>query len=273
MFQFRILTGQAIQITYTVTTTSPQITGIIGAPFFIGSTGLITIEGTNFGSGGGVTIGGVPMTPIVGGWTSTSITGTIPNNAVAGSQNVVVTVGGVPSNSDSIICYPYITGISPTLQMQGNAVTISGYGFGASQGTSSVEFTGGVGGTAAPWTNTSITVTVPNNASTGPVTVVVNPGSWVSNGVNLTVTANTNAHITSVTPARYLGDSGVNVTVNGAFTNFINGSTQAYITGITVNSVHRRKHDSGNGQYIRSSRGRSRGKDDHPGYRRTVRNC
>jgi hypothetical protein len=75
--------------------------------------------------------------------------------------------------------------VSPASGAVGTAVTIAGANFGSSQGSSTVKFNGT---TAAPtsWSATSIAVTVPAGATTGPVVVTV--GGQASSGVTFTVT-------------------------------------------------------------------------------------
>src|SRR4051812_17466432 len=83
-----------------------------------------------------------------------------------------------------------ITGISPGVVQAGGQVTITGTGFGASQGlANSISFAGTPASprvVASSWTATRITVTVPASAISGNVTVTVS--GKVSNVVGLTVT-------------------------------------------------------------------------------------
>ncbi len=66
-----------------------------------------------------------------------------------------------------------ITSISPIKGLTGTTVVISGTGFGTAQGSSKVTFNG-LTATASAWSDTSITVTVPQNAKSGNVVVTVN---------------------------------------------------------------------------------------------------
>lgn len=80
-----------------------------------------------------------------------------------------------------------IASVTPTKQIAGmdRTVTISGNGFGASQGTGRVQFVHGLSvavayATNAPvlsWSDTSITVRVPANASSGPLRVTTGSNS------------------------------------------------------------------------------------------------
>ena len=73
-----------------------------------------------------------------------------------------------------------ITSISPTNGLAGVTVAISGAGFGSSQGTSTVTFNGLMAAIGS-WGATSISATVPQNATSGNVIVTVN--GVQSNGV------------------------------------------------------------------------------------------
>jgi hypothetical protein len=77
-----------------------------------------------------------------------------------------------------------VTSLTPTSGPVGQAVTISGTGFGGSQGSSTVTFNG-VTATVSAWSDTSITAAAPTGATTGPVVVTVN--GQASNGVIFTV--------------------------------------------------------------------------------------
>ena len=144
-----------------------------------GTTGTsITINGSNFGASqlsSTVTFNGASATPT--SWSNTQIVTPVP--AAATNGNVVVTVGVVSSSGVSFSVVPNITGLSPLSGLAGTAVTITGTGFGPSQGSSTIAFNGA---TATPisWSDTSIVVSVPSGASTG--NVVLNVGGFNSLG-------------------------------------------------------------------------------------------
>src|SRR5207244_2590189 len=77
-----------------------------------------------------------------------------------------------------------ISSLSPTAAAAGQAVTITGINFGATQGSSSVTFNGTAATTIGAWSSTSITASVPAGATTGPVVVTVN--GVASNGATFT---------------------------------------------------------------------------------------
>lgn len=65
-----------------------------------------------------------------------------------------------------------LTDISPNLGTVGDAITLTGTGFGNTQGASTVSFAG-TAATPSAWSDTSITVPVPAGASSGRIIVTV----------------------------------------------------------------------------------------------------
>jgi hypothetical protein len=176
-------------VNFTVTP-PPAISSISPTSGPIGTNVIIT--GTNFGP----TVGTIQSFVTFNGsqtrasnWTDTSITAPVPAGATTG--NVLVNVGGVPSNGVlfTVTPAPSITTLSPTSGSVGTSVTITGANFGSSQGTSTVTFNGT---TASPtsWNATAIVVPVPTGATTG--NVVVTESGLPSNGVSFTVTTTSN---------------------------------------------------------------------------------
>ncbi len=202
--------------TPTINSLSPS-SGQIGAS--------VTITGTNFGTTQGtstVTFNGVSAT--ASNWSSTSLTVSVP---ITTTGNVVVTVGGVPSNAVSFtVLPPSITSLTPSSGQVGTSITIAGSGFGPSQASSTVSFNGTVASPTS-WTSSSIVVPVPTSATTGNVLVTV--AGMSSNGISFTVTPPPPS-ITSLTPSS--GAVGTAVTIAGA--NF--GTTQGTST-VTFNGT------------------------------------
>jgi hypothetical protein len=104
-------------------------------------------------------------------------------------------------------------------------VTITGSGFGTTQGSGTVTFNGV---TAAPpsWSATSIVVPVPTDATTGPVVVTV--GGIASDGVNFTVTP----QISGLSPTS--GPVGASVAINGTGFGATQGSGTVTFNGTTA---------------------------------------
>ena len=197
-------------------TVVPNISALSATSGTIGS--LITVTGTGFGASQGsstVAFNGTIATPTA--WASGSITVAVPNGAASG--NVIVTVGGVASSGVTFTVAPSITSLSATSGIAGAAITITGTGFGGSQGTSTVMFNG-VNASPTNWSASSITVPVPSAATAGNGTVVVTVGGIASNAAQFTVVPN----ITGLSPTS--GAVGTTVTISG--TSF--GSTPGSVT-------------------------------------------
>lgn len=158
----------------TISSVSPAV-GVPGQAVTISGSGFGATQGT-----GAVTFNGVPAT--VTAWTATAIGVTVPAGAATGS--VVVWVNSTPSNgmAFTVIPAPTISSISPDTGVAGQAVTLTGTNFTASQGT--VTFNG-VPGNISTWTDTSIVATAPGGVTSGPVVAAINGQS--SNGATFTV--------------------------------------------------------------------------------------
>jgi RHS repeat-associated protein len=125
------------------------------------------------------------------------------NLATVGFDNVTLTTG-------TPLTAPVVSTASPNPAGVGYPVTITGSGFGSTQGTSKVYFNSVPATVYGSWTNTSISATVPAGATNGPVSVVVN--SLGSNqNVSIVVVS---PMITSVTPPS--AEVGGTVTINGS---------------------------------------------------------
>jgi RHS repeat-associated protein len=100
--------------------------------------------------------------------------------ATATFDNVSISTTSTPG--------PAILSVSATTGSTGSPVTISGSGFGASQGSSEVTLNGSLVPITS-WSGTSIGVTIQAGATSGPLTVTVAPSMNVSNSVTFTVTS------------------------------------------------------------------------------------
>jgi RHS repeat-associated protein len=124
---------------------------------------------------------------------------------------------------------PNISSISPAYGGFGASVTINGSNFGSAQGSSSVLFNGVAAASVTSWSATQIVAVVPNTASTGPVTVIVN-GLGSNKNVSFTLY---NPVISSLTPP--FGPVGGTITITGSgFGAYANGTTVQF-NGVTAN--------------------------------------
>ena len=126
--------------------------------------------------------------------------------ATATFDNVSVSSASAPA--------PVITSVSATTGSIGSQVAISGTGFGGSQGNS-VVLLNGTAVTINTWSGTSISITIPGGATSGPLVVSVAPGMNDSNPVMFTVT-------TQPLPSSWL-DQDVGTTGVGGKASYANG--------------------------------------------------
>ncbi|MFA6569768.1 MAG: IPT/TIG domain-containing protein, partial [Bacteroidota bacterium] len=144
----------------------------------------ITISGIGFGSSQGTSIvsfSGANATQYIS-WSDTQIKVKVPTGAVTGT--VFITVNGKKSNevAFAIEANPIIlTSINPNSAKIGDAVTLTGNGFGSNRGSNYVSFNGTNATEYTNWSDTQIVCKVPNGAPSGQVTVTVDGSS--SNGV------------------------------------------------------------------------------------------
>jgi RHS repeat-associated protein len=127
---------------------------------------------------------------------------------------VVVTVNSVPGNAGVvfIVPNPVITSLSPPSAGVGGTVTLNGTDFGpgpGGQGGAQVSINGVVA-SAVNWLDTSVQVTVPTNATSGPVTLT--RYGVASNASQFTLTGQ--PAVTAVSPTA--GPIGSVVTITGS---------------------------------------------------------
>lgn len=161
----------------------------------------VTIQGTGFGVLQGtstVTYAGVTLIP--NAWSNTQIVVTIPSNAVTGGA-FIINVGGQVSNTSTAftITDPQLTSVSPASGLPGSQVTLTGRGFGTTQGRSYVSFNGQIA-QITTWSDSYIVciVPTPTNTSPGSVSVV----AWIdstksTNALTFTIQVPTISTITS----------------------------------------------------------------------------
>jgi YD repeat-containing protein len=205
-------------------TVSGGITGISPVQGVAGTS--VTITGTGFGSSQGsntVTFNGLAAT--VSNWSNTGITVLAPSGGTTGA--VAIQLNGISSIGQTFTFVPVISNLSPSSGPAGTSVTIAGSNFGASQGTSSVSF-GQIVGAPAQWSQNSITVPVPPNAATGPVTIVV--AGQTSNAVTFTVGTGSGAGSVNGTITQTDGVT----PISGASVTLLNGTTT--VASLTTSS-------------------------------------
>lgn len=205
---------------------TPVISSISAPAAMVGE--RIIVRGMGFGSGLGnseVLCGGLPT--VIVAWSDTLIEFSVPD--WVGEWDVVVRVNGRSSNSVRLAITappPEIVQLSPVSGAPGSAVTIDGRWFGTATGTVSFNQ---VAAPITTWTDVRITVTVPSNATSGPV--VVNTSRGQSNAIHFSVLSGTPPpSITSLSPDN--GPAGTSVVVSGS--NFGSGSGTVTFNGVAA---------------------------------------
>jgi sugar lactone lactonase YvrE len=148
----------------------------------------VTISGLGFGvSPDTTTVAFNGVLANLSSWGNTSLVTKVPIGATTG--NVVVTANGTASNGILFTVNattPTITSLSASSGNVGLAVTISGSGFGAKEGQSTVTFNGITAG-VLNWNDSAIIAIVPFGATTGPVIVTRSDGQTSNANIVFTV--------------------------------------------------------------------------------------
>ncbi|MBC6427381.1 MAG: IPT/TIG domain-containing protein [Ekhidna sp.] len=170
----------------TITAFAPQ-RGIVGA--------TVTITGTNFSttaSENTVTFHD-GIRAVVTGATATELTVTVPDEAETGAITVSVNGQSATSGAEFTVSNevtpspkPTITAFAPQRGIVGATVTITGTSFSTTASENTVTFHDGIQAVVTGATATELTVTVPDEAETGAITVSIN-GQSATSDVDFTV--------------------------------------------------------------------------------------
>jgi hypothetical protein len=147
----------------------------------------VTITGSGFGAaqGNGMVWLGTAA-GVVNNWSDSQVVATVAAGAASGNAQVLQ--NGVFSNSVPFtINLPHIQSITPTSGTAGTVVTVTGSGFGTSQG-SGIVWVGSTAGSVVGWSDTQVLASVASNSLSGVVKVQQN-AVW-SNAVTFTVPGN-----------------------------------------------------------------------------------
>ena len=152
---------------------APQITSFLPVSGPVGT--KVTITGTGFTGATAVDFNGA-ADPTFKIDSDTQISATVPATATTGKISVTGPGGTGTSSADFVVTSPFIASFTPTIGPWGTQVVITG---GNLTGATSLKFNG----TTAAFTvnsGTQITATVPNGATTGPISVTTPTGTGSS---------------------------------------------------------------------------------------------
>ena len=146
--------------------------------------------GSGFGSARGSGTVWLGMAPgIVQSWSDGAVVAQVASWSMTGNARVLqngVMSNAVPFTVDAL----QITGVNPASGASGTSVTISGSGFGSSQG-SGIVWLGSTAGQVTGWSDTAVVATVAATAVSGVARIEQN-GVW-SNALTFTVPSGDNA--------------------------------------------------------------------------------
>ena len=200
----------------------PTVASVVPSSGPINGGSVVTINGTNFSSGGTVTFGGIAATGVTF-VNSTQMKATTPAHAVGSVDVTVTSIAGTGIKTGGY-GYVTVTGISPNwvkLPATAIAVTITGAGF-SSGATVTVGGTGATGVTVV--SPTSITCTTPTGTLGAKDVVVTNvSGAAVTLTGAFTYIPTTAPTITAISPNWGSSAGGTTITITG--TNLWRGAT------------------------------------------------
>ncbi|MEI6519013.1 MAG: IPT/TIG domain-containing protein, partial [bacterium] len=234
-----VTTGKIVVTTPTGTVTSGTDFTIYQPPTIISFTPTsgsltqsVTITGTNFIGATDVKFNGISVATFTVN-SQTSITTTVPGDAMTGKISIIAPGGTATSVTDfTVYRPPTITNFTPISGVVGTSVTITGTNFSS---VTAVKFNSTIVTTFTIYSATSIIAIVPTGATNGKISVTNPDGTANSVGNFIVMPA-----ITSFTPIS--GVVGTVVTITGtnlAGTTSIkfNGVSSLTITNITATSL------------------------------------
>lgn len=190
----------------------PVVSGFSPASGLTGTS--VSITGSSFNNVAAVTFGGMAATSFTVN-SSTSITATVPANALTGKVGVSAG-GGSALSAASFKVLPTFTAFTPASGAPGAVVTLTGTGL---MGTTAVKFNGVAATSFTVVNGTTVQATVPALAKTGKISLTT-AGGTVTSAATFAVAPT----ISSFTPGS--GSPGSVVVVTGL--NFVSGTTASF---------------------------------------------
>ncbi len=193
----RVISPGGIATAPTTFNVTPYILTFAPATGPVGT--VVTLTGTSFSGATSVRFNGTAATSYTVG-SATAITVTVPPGATTGPVSVTTPSGTYATPTSFTVTtspVPTITSFTPTSGGPNTTVTLTGTGF---LGATVVAFNGAAAGGFTIVSATTITASVPLNATTGPIAVTA-PGGTATSATSFTVTATTCQLAATVSPA------------------------------------------------------------------------
>jgi uncharacterized protein YjdB len=203
------------------TTSAPNIISVSPSSGAGGT--QVTITGSGFGAQGTGTVWLGSTYATVVSWTNTQIVATVA--AISQSGTTQVQQNGLSSNAVQFnVNTAAISNVSPASGVPGTQVSITGSGFGATQGSGQV-WLGTANGVVQSWSDTQVVAVVATGSTSGNALILQN--GVMSNAVPFAVNS---LNIASVTPTS--GGPGTSVTITGTGFGSTQGSGQVWQGGV-----------------------------------------
>ncbi len=207
--------------------TTPYVSSI--TPLVGGVGTSVSVTGSNFGQTQGsslINFNGAPASSVTS-WSDSQIVATVPSAVPPGTGPVTVVANSIQSNGNVMFTAvnPVINNITPPGAAAGATVTLNGSGLTLPGESTQVSFNG-ISAQILSSSSTSLTVYVPENATSGPVTVSV--GSYTSIAVQFTVLPPPT--ITSLSPTT--GEPTTVITIDGSGFGATQSNSTAAVGGI-----------------------------------------
>jgi hypothetical protein len=151
---------------------------------------LVKLTGINFSNASSVSFNGTPAANFY--VTNNTIIGAVVPAGVSTGPISVTTPAGTTNSTGFFYASPAITSFLPTHGLPGTNVVLTGLNF---LGATSVKFNGLNASFVPPTNNTTLVATVPNGATTGPITVAA-PGGTNTTASNFVLDYNSDLSVT-----------------------------------------------------------------------------
>ena len=144
----------------------------------------VTISGGGLSQSGSLIVGGVHVT--AASWSPKTITFAVPRNPGDGTIQLAPASTSPPRTAPHLTITVRIAGVDPASPAPGDAIQVTGVGFGTRTGTVNI---GGIDATVVVWGDQQVVAQVPSAASPGTTTLILTPPGLTGGTTSLTIAA------------------------------------------------------------------------------------